>query len=123
MGRKATGKCVRPVMVNLPADLGEWVMSEADRKKCSMTSIIIAALEHHRGPKKLERHYVPPTITTPDDRLYNQFMDIYITCGGHSGHSDIARKLGTAPEKLQQYIARELPVSQKQIDAISRIME
>ena len=79
MGRKATGKCVRPVMVNLPVDLG--------------------------------------------DRLYNQFMDIYITCGGHSGHDNIAIKLGTAPEKLQQYIDRELPVSQKQIDAISRIME
>jgi hypothetical protein len=50
-------------------------------------------------------------------------MDIYITCGGHSGHDNIAIKLGTAPEKLQQYIDRELPVSQKQIDAISRIME
>jgi DNA-binding transcriptional regulator YdaS (Cro superfamily) len=50
-------------------------------------------------------------------------MDIYVTCGGPREHNKIAEKLGTAPEKLQQYILRELPVSQKQIDAISRIME
>lgn len=123
MGRKRMSAGVRVVVVQIPIDLGAWLEDEARKKNTSMKQIIVSALELLKGKGAPRVSNVStasfvrpePKPQTLDDR----FKEIYGYCGGEDKHAWIAEKLGTTPERLQEYLDGTMEVTQAHIDRLT----